>query len=93
MNHLYAEGQGMDSWWYDIFAGWLIPLFGQSQDVHTWHHLGMWFILTFVMVHHPILKLSLANPQKKQLKGYSADTLLIKLNFKKCASVHAFTRP
>jgi Ni,Fe-hydrogenase I cytochrome b subunit len=38
---LYAEGQGMDSWWYDIFAGWLIPLFGQSQDVHTWHHLGM----------------------------------------------------
>jgi hypothetical protein len=27
---------------------------------------------------HPILKLSLANPQKKQLKGCSADTLLIK---------------
>jgi Ni,Fe-hydrogenase I cytochrome b subunit len=45
------NSQGMDSWWYDIFAGWLIPLFGQSQDVHTWHHLGMWFILTFVMVH------------------------------------------
>jgi Ni/Fe-hydrogenase 1 B-type cytochrome subunit len=41
----------MDSWWNDIFAGWMIPLFGQSQDMHTWHHLGMWFILTFVMVH------------------------------------------
>ncbi|HIB28037.1 MAG TPA: Ni/Fe-hydrogenase, b-type cytochrome subunit [Candidatus Thioglobus sp.] len=48
---LYAEGQGMDSWWYDAFAGWLIPLFGQSQDVHTWHHIGMWFLITFIMIH------------------------------------------
>ncbi|SFV58927.1 Ni,Fe-hydrogenase I cytochrome b subunit [hydrothermal vent metagenome] len=48
---LYAEGQGMGSWWYSAFAGWLIPLFGQSQDVHTWHHIGMWFIMTFVMIH------------------------------------------
>ncbi len=47
---LYAEGQGMDSWWYGVF-GWIIPLFGQSQDVHTWHHLGMWFLLTFIMIH------------------------------------------
>ncbi len=48
---LYAEGQGMGSWWYEAFASWLIPLFGQSQDVHTWHHLGMWFIIVFVMFH------------------------------------------
>jgi Ni/Fe-hydrogenase 1 B-type cytochrome subunit len=28
--------------WQDRLFGWVIPLFGQSQDVHTWHHLGMW---------------------------------------------------
>lgn len=47
---LYAEGAGRGSW-YDHLFGWVIPLFGQSQDVHTWHHLGMWWILTFVIIH------------------------------------------
>ncbi|XKH38022.1 Ni/Fe-hydrogenase, b-type cytochrome subunit [Azospirillum doebereinerae] len=47
---LYGEGAGVDSWQDRVF-GWVIPLFGQSQDVHTWHHLGMWAILLFVMVH------------------------------------------
>jgi len=48
---LYGEGAGMGSWQYDLFSSWVIPLFGQSQDVHTWHHLGMWYILCFVIVH------------------------------------------
>ena len=48
---LYGEGTGMGSWQYEWFSSWIIPLFGQSQDVHTWHHLGMWAILVFVMVH------------------------------------------
>lgn len=47
---LYSEGAGADSGFGTLF-GWVIPLFGQSQDVHTWHHLGMWYILTFVMIH------------------------------------------
>lgn len=47
---LYSEGLGEGSW-ADRLFGWVIPLFGQSQDVHTWHHLGMWVILLFVMVH------------------------------------------
>jgi len=47
---LYAEGEGRDGW-YDHLFGWVIPLFGQSQDVHSWHHLGMWWILTFVIMH------------------------------------------
>lgn len=47
---LYSEGAGEGSW-FDFFFGWVIPLFGQSQDVHTWHHLGMWYILVFVMTH------------------------------------------
>ena len=47
---LYAEGLGRDSW-ADTLFGWVIPLMGQSQDVHTWHHLGMWYIIVFVMTH------------------------------------------
>ncbi|HHI71116.1 MAG TPA: Ni/Fe-hydrogenase, b-type cytochrome subunit [Rhodobacteraceae bacterium] len=48
---LYGEGAGMGSWQYDWFSSWVIPLFGQSQDVHTWHHLGMWVIVCFVIIH------------------------------------------
>lgn len=47
---LYGEGLGSGSW-ADRYFGWVIPFFGQSQDVHTWHHLGMWYILLFVMIH------------------------------------------
>ncbi len=48
---LYGEGTGMGSWQFELFSSWVIPLFGQSQDVHTWHHLGMWYILIFVIIH------------------------------------------
>lgn len=48
---LYGEGTGMGSWQYEWFSSWVIPLFGQSQDVHTWHHLMMWYIITFVIIH------------------------------------------
>lgn len=47
---LYSEGAGKGSW-SDVAFGWVIPLLGQSQDVHTFHHLGMWVILTFVLIH------------------------------------------
>ncbi|WP_298608286.1 Ni/Fe-hydrogenase, b-type cytochrome subunit [uncultured Thiothrix sp.] len=48
---LYGEGAGLDSWQFHLFSSWVIPLFGQSMDVHTWHHMGMWWILLFVMAH------------------------------------------
>jgi Ni/Fe-hydrogenase 1 B-type cytochrome subunit len=48
---LYGEGTGYDSWQYAMFSSWVIPLFGQSQDVHTWHHMIMWVIILFVMTH------------------------------------------
>ncbi|HMT93964.1 Ni/Fe-hydrogenase, b-type cytochrome subunit [uncultured Thiothrix sp.] len=48
---LYGEGAGLNSWQFALFSSWVIPLFGQSMDVHTWHHLGMWWILLFVMAH------------------------------------------
>ena len=48
---LYGEGEQAGSWQHEMFSSWIIPLFGQSQDVHTWHHLGMWYILVFVIIH------------------------------------------
>jgi Ni/Fe-hydrogenase 1 B-type cytochrome subunit len=48
---LYGEGEGAHSWQHAWFTSWVIPLFGNSQWVHTYHHLGMWVILLFVMVH------------------------------------------
>ncbi len=48
---LYGEGEGMASWQYRFFSSWVIPLFGNSQWVHTYHHLGMWVILCFVIIH------------------------------------------
>lgn len=47
---LYGEGAQMGSWQERLF-GWVIPLMGQSQDVHTWHHLGMWWLIIFIIVH------------------------------------------
>ena len=47
---MYSEGTGRGSWEDKLF-GWVIPLFGQSQNVHTWHHLYMWVIVTFFIVH------------------------------------------
>lgn len=48
---LYGEGTGMGSWQYEWFSSWVIPLMGQSQDVHTWHHLVMWAIVCFMITH------------------------------------------
>lgn len=47
---LYGEGLQAGSW-ADRLFGWVIPLLGQSQDVHTWHHLGMWGLIVFVTFH------------------------------------------
>lgn len=47
---LYGEGLGRGSWADRVF-GWIIPLMGQSQDVHTWHHLGLWVMVVFVILH------------------------------------------
>lgn len=48
---LYGEGTGTGSWQHTLFTSWVIPFFGQSQDVHTWHHLGLWVFICFVIIH------------------------------------------
>jgi Ni/Fe-hydrogenase 1 B-type cytochrome subunit len=47
---LYGEGLGAGSW-ADRFFGWVIPLLGGSQATHSWHHLGMWYLVVFTMIH------------------------------------------
>lgn len=47
---MYGEGLQAGSWADKLF-GWVIPLMGQSQDVHTWHHVGMWVIVLFAIFH------------------------------------------
>jgi len=47
---LYGEGSQAGSWSERLF-GWVIPLLGGSQNVHTLHRLGMWGLVLFVMVH------------------------------------------
>lgn len=47
---LYAEGAGKDSMFYAVF-GWLQDLVGNTQRLHTLHHLGMWWIVIFMIVH------------------------------------------
>jgi Ni/Fe-hydrogenase 1 B-type cytochrome subunit len=48
---LYAEGLGMDHWLYRFWAEGFINLFGGSLPVHAWHRLGMWVLISFIMVH------------------------------------------
>ncbi|MGZ4960204.1 MAG: Ni/Fe-hydrogenase, b-type cytochrome subunit [Methylomonas sp.] len=48
---LYGEGAGVGSWAQVLFSSWLLPLFGDSQSVHSWHHLAMWLMVCFVLVH------------------------------------------
>jgi Ni/Fe-hydrogenase 1 B-type cytochrome subunit len=47
---LYAEGAGEGSF-FDLAFGWVRHLVGPSQTLHTIHHLGMWWIVTFMIVH------------------------------------------
>ncbi|AOV17432.1 Ni/Fe-hydrogenase, b-type cytochrome subunit [Acidihalobacter aeolianus] len=48
---LYAEMLGPNSWAQWAF-GWVLPLVGGNpQTLHTWHHLGMWLIVCFVIAH------------------------------------------
>lgn len=48
---LYGEGAQEGHWSHWMFTSWVIPLFGQSQDVHTWHHFVAWGIVVFVILH------------------------------------------
>lgn len=48
---LYGEGAGANSWSHVLFSSWVLPLFGDSQSVHSLHHLAMWLMVCFVLIH------------------------------------------
>lgn len=48
---LYGEGTLKGSWANNLFTSWVIPMMGDSQNVHTWHHLGAWYLFWFTVVH------------------------------------------
>ncbi len=48
---LYGEGTGMNSWAFKGFTSWVMPLLGYSQNVHTLHHLCMWYLVFFTIFH------------------------------------------
>ena len=48
---LYGEGAGQGSWQHQLFSSWVLPLFGDSQSLHSWHHLVMWLIICFILMH------------------------------------------
>ena len=47
---MYGEGAQAGSW-QDVLFGWVIPLLGQSQDVHTFHRLAAWGLVMFIVLH------------------------------------------
>lgn len=47
---LFAEQYGWGSAWMGAF-GWVIDLLGSSQMVRTVHHLAMYYLLIFAIVH------------------------------------------
>jgi len=48
---LYGEGTGMGTWQHTWFTAWLQPLVGDSQQLHTYHRLGMWYLIIFSLAH------------------------------------------
>ncbi len=48
---LYGEVGGAGTWQYDWFSSWVIPLMGQSLDVHIWHRFAMWVMIVFIITH------------------------------------------
>lgn len=47
---LYSEGAGARHW-SDVLFGWVIPFAGGSMQLHSWHRMGLWVTLLFIMVH------------------------------------------
>ncbi|MDJ1015216.1 MAG: Ni/Fe-hydrogenase, b-type cytochrome subunit [Paracoccaceae bacterium] len=48
---LYSEGLGHDSTLYALFGWVFTAVGGNSHVVHTIHHLGMWWIIIFMIIH------------------------------------------
>ena len=41
----------MSNSWLPRMFGWIVPLMGGEMSVRHWHHIFMWFFVTFIIVH------------------------------------------
>jgi len=47
---LFAQAYGWGSAWMNWF-GWVTALLGSPQTVRTVHHLAMWYLYIFILIH------------------------------------------
>lgn len=45
---LYAP---MATWWFPHLFAWVVPLMGGDATVRLWHHVVMWPLVLFILVH------------------------------------------
>ena len=73
---LYAEGLGADHW-LSVITAPVMNLVGNSQAMHSLHHLGMWAIVVFIMIHiyaavrEDIMVASSSHHDRSPLAAYS----------------------
>lgn len=44
-------GESAPGGFFDTLFGWVLPWLGGSLETHNFHRLGMWIMMTFVLVH------------------------------------------
>jgi Ni/Fe-hydrogenase 1 B-type cytochrome subunit len=47
----FALYSSMSNSWLPRMFTWIVPLMGGEFGVRFWHHLFLWFFVTFVIVH------------------------------------------
>ena len=47
---LFAQQWGWGTTYMNLF-GWVFVVLGDPQNVRTWHHLVMWYLVLFAVVH------------------------------------------
>ena len=47
----FALYSSMSNSWLPRMFKWIVPLMGGEFGVRFWHHLFLWFFVTFVIVH------------------------------------------
>lgn len=48
---MYGEGAMEGHITHTLFTSWVLPIFGNSHEIHTWHRFGMWFMICFTLLH------------------------------------------
>ena len=47
----FALYSSMSKSWLPHMFAWIVPLMGGEFGVRFWHHLFLWFFVTFIIVH------------------------------------------